>query len=61
MPNESPRQTVKLKLENLPAKLRAVRKHLGLSQSQLAARLTQKNLIMGAYPSMSAGDEHQAY
>ncbi len=33
-------RTVKLKLENLPAKLRAVRNHLGLSQSQLAARLT---------------------
>ena len=32
----------KLRLENLPAKLRAVRKHLGLSQSQLAARLTLK-------------------
>ena len=30
----------KLRLENLPAKLRAVRKHLGLSQSQFAARLT---------------------
>lgn len=30
----------KLRLENLPAKLRAVRQHLGLSQSQFAARLT---------------------
>lgn len=29
-----------LKIEHLPAKLLAVRKHLGLSQSQLAARLT---------------------
>jgi transcriptional regulator with XRE-family HTH domain len=27
------------KPKNLPAKLRAVRKHVGLSQSQLAARL----------------------
>src|SRR5688572_15723807 len=43
MPNEETRRrTVKLRLENLPAKLRAVRKHLGLSQSQLAVRLTQK-------------------
>ena len=33
------RQTIKI--ENLAAKLRAVRKHLGLSQAQLAARLTQ--------------------
>jgi transcriptional regulator with XRE-family HTH domain len=39
MPNLRP--TAKLKLEHLPAKLLAVRKHLGLSQSQLAARLTQ--------------------
>lgn len=38
----SRRPRVKLKLEKLPAKLRAVRKHLGLSQSQLAARLSQK-------------------
>ena len=30
-----------VKVENLPAKLRAVRKQLGLSQSQLAARLSQ--------------------
>ena len=29
-----------VKLEHLAAKLRAVRKHLGLSQSQLAARLS---------------------
>lgn len=36
------RSPVKLKLEHLPEKLRAVRKHLGLSQSQLAAQLTQK-------------------
>jgi transcriptional regulator with XRE-family HTH domain len=40
MPNQ--RRSVKLRLENLPGKLRGVRKHLGLSQSQLAARLTQK-------------------
>lgn len=43
MPNENSRRPrTKLKLEKLPAKLRAVRKHLGLSQSQLAAQLTQK-------------------
>jgi transcriptional regulator with XRE-family HTH domain len=29
-----------VKIENLPAKLRAARKHLGLSQSQLARRLS---------------------
>lgn len=33
-----------VKIENLPAKLRAVRKHLGLSQSQLAARLRTYDL-----------------
>ena len=38
---ETRRPRVKLKLENLPAKLLAVRKHLGLSQSRLATRLTQ--------------------
>ena len=31
-----------VRIEHLPAKLRAVRKHLGLSQSQLAARLRFK-------------------
>ena len=30
----------RLKPKHLPAKLRAVRKHLGLSQSQLASRLS---------------------
>lgn len=41
MPNEQPlRQSTRIK--HLPAKLRAVRKHLGLSQSQLAARLRFK-------------------
>ena len=29
------------KIANLPAKLRAVRKHLGLSQSQLAEKLSR--------------------
>ena len=38
---DSRRPRTKLKLENLPAKLLGVRKHLGLSQSKLAARLTQ--------------------
>lgn len=43
MPNENSRRPrTKLKLAKLPAKLRAVRRHLGLSQSQLAAQLTQK-------------------
>ena len=42
MPKESRRPSAKLKLEKLPAKLRAVRDHLGLSQSQLAARLSQQ-------------------
>jgi transcriptional regulator with XRE-family HTH domain len=41
MPNENSRRPRrKLKPEKLPAKLLAVRKHLGLSQSQLAAKLT---------------------
>jgi transcriptional regulator with XRE-family HTH domain len=34
------RQTIKIK--NLPTKLRDIRRHLGLSQSQLAARLRYK-------------------
>ena len=38
MPNALPRRTVKLK--HLAAKLLAIRQHLSLSQSQLAARLT---------------------
>jgi transcriptional regulator with XRE-family HTH domain len=38
MPNEQPLRRI-VKIQHLPAKLRAVRKHLGLSQSQFAARL----------------------
>jgi transcriptional regulator with XRE-family HTH domain len=41
MPNERPLRRI-VKIKHLPAKLRAVRKHLGLSQSQLAARLRYK-------------------
>jgi transcriptional regulator with XRE-family HTH domain len=37
----------RVKIERLPAKLRAVRKHLGLSQSQLAARIQSFDLDIG--------------
>ena len=37
MPKPRPRRTAKF--EHLPAKLRAARKHLGFSQSELAAQL----------------------
>ena len=45
MQNENSRRPrTKLKLEKLPAKLLAVRKHLGLSQSQLACRLSSLDI-----------------
>jgi transcriptional regulator with XRE-family HTH domain len=37
----------RVKIQHLPAKLRAVRKHLGLSQSKFAARITSFDLDIG--------------
>ena len=37
----------RVKIKHLPAKLRAVRKHLGLSQSKLAARIESFDLDIG--------------
>ena len=48
MPNEEPRRPRRrLKPKKLSAKLLAVRKHLGLSQSQLASRITSFEIEYG--------------
>lgn len=49
------RRTLKVELKHLGAKLRAVRKHLGLSQSQLAARITSFDIHYGRISTYERG------